>query len=211
VLGAEGVAAALADTLTLNIVGELEAVNIERGLLSDGSDPTDAAVAQLLVPQLIAPRPPDVDQVEIDEWPLIGVQVRTTPMIRAVDVTDDEPDMDLAAVPGSGGVDYLVTYNARVSVWVRGDGYALVGALRDRLMLATRCVLLRNQRIGATQVVRLVEQQLSENYAPVGVDERLGATIGAAFIDGQWTADERLLMASYGPAETIDTPVGLLT
>lgn len=203
-IGAEGLAAGLAGMLLDQIGGRVDALSDTNGWLADGTGlpavaggPVDVdTIHALVVPQLVSPAPPaDVAEVVIDDWPFLAISVRGAPQLRRIDLVDAVGDV------------FEVTYAARIYVWVRGDGYAQVKAVRDRLMLATREVVLANQLIG--DGIRLIEQTLSEDYAPVGVDATLEATIGAGWIQAQWRSQETLAQPVIGPVASVTTSVSL--
>lgn len=208
--GPEGLAAALAALLEDQIVGEVALTTLELGPLADGTglpanpgDPIDdAAIAGLVTPQLIAPAPPDdVTTIEVSSWPFLAVAVQRAPQLRRL-------DMDPWTVAGSqvAGIVYEVTYQARLHTWVRGDGYAQTKAVRDRLALTVRQLVLRHQLVAGG--IRLIEQTVLEEYSPVGIDTSLEATVGVAYLQAQWRAQETLLTDTDGPASEVTVTVG---
>lgn len=194
----------IAQLLLDNVVAEVDALSVTNGALADGTgagDPVDqAAIASLVVPQLVTPSPPDdVTNVGVDEWPFLAVSVRSTPRIRQLDM---DPWAG-SGQPRAAGTVFDVDYAARIYTWVRGDGYAQTKAVRDRLMLTVRQVILRNQVVGP---VRLVAPTVSEEFAPIGVDAALEASIGAGWTQATWRAQETLDAATYGaPAQVTVT------
>jgi hypothetical protein len=214
--GPEGLAAALAALLEANVVAEVTNTILELGPLADGTglpanpgDPTDdAAILALVTPQLIAPAPPDdVTNVQVDQWPFLAVSVQRAPQLRRLDM---DPWSGPPGLGGSqvAGIVYEVTYQARLNTWVRGDGYEQTRAVRDRLALAVRQTVLRHQLVAGG--IRLVEQTVLEEYSPVGLDTTLEATVGVAYLQAQWRAQETLLTDTDGPASSVTVTVGRL-
>lgn len=213
--GPEGLAAAIAQLLNDSIVAEVDLTTAELGPLADGTglpaapgDPVDdAAIAALVTPQLIAPAPPDdPTNVPVEQWPFLAVAVQRTLETRRLDM-DPWHGRPGGAV---AGIVYEVTYQARIHTWVRGDGYEQTKAVRDRLALTVRQLVLRHQGIDA---VRLVESTVREEYSPVGLDTTLEASVGVAFLQASWRSQETLLTDTYGPpasttvtVQVADTP-----
>jgi hypothetical protein len=203
VIGPEGVGLLIAGVLSDTIVAEVDALAAELGPLADGTgtDPDEAlAPVSLVAPQLISPAPPDdVTVVPVDQWPFLAVSVRATPRIVLIDT---DPYLGAPGGPISGDV-YDCDYTARIYTWVRGDGYTQTKAIRDRLMLAVRQVLLRNQ---ASTSARLVADRggsaLTEDFAPIGVDAQLQQTIGAGWTQGVWRVQETLGQPAIDPSPT---------
>lgn len=162
-IGPEGVAASLAALLRDAIVEEVAVTTAVNGPLMDGTGlPTDDdpdvvdadAIAALVTPRLIVPAPPaDISEVQIDDWPFLAIDVRSAPKSAPLPSAGTPPGIDVG-----NARDYTFEYEARVFTWVRGDGYTQVKAVRDRLMLTVRQVLLRNQQFDVG--IRLVEQTL---------------------------------------------------
>lgn len=216
-LGREGVSAALVMLLSDNIAAEVAVCTEINGALPDGTgvpevdgDPVDAAaIAQLVVPQLISPTPPaDIADVAVGDWPFIAVDVRQVP--RSTPAPASRPGVNPGAVQG-----YLNTYLARLVFWVRGNGYLQTGCVRDRLMLVGRQTILRHRTLLANDVGPvgvLLEATLAEEYVPVGLDPQLEATVAAGMIQAQWRVTENLpdVPSTAGPV-TVGVTIGRTT
>jgi hypothetical protein len=209
VTGPEGLALALAALLQDQIVGEVALTTAELGPLADGTGLAapvdDEAIAALVTPQLISPAPPDdPTQVPVDQWPFLAVAVQRVTDLRRIDM---DPYVGAEGGQLAGNV-YEVTYQARLHTWVRGDGYEQTKAVRDRLAVTVRQLVLRHQKVA--DGIRLVEQTIREEYSPVGLDTSLEASIGVAFLQAQWRAQETVFTESFGGPLSTTVTVGRL-
>lgn len=158
-IGYAGVQTLVAAELAAHLPARLALLSTQLGPVLGGRDATPAFVAS---GQRAA------DHVGFDDWPFLLVVAQGMPQLRGSGM---EPD---------GTREYRARYTTRVFAWVRGNGYEEVDAVRARLVLAAREVLLTGQQLAAT--VRIDETTWDERYSDVGTDDALATSVGAAWL-----------------------------
>lgn len=135
----------------------------------------------------------DVDDLGIEEWPAVLVVGQN--MTSAVLLEEDDDGDEL----------YRCTYRLHVYVFVRGPSYAGTDALRKRLTLGVRELLL--VRPGLAPDVQADRTSLTESYSDLALDEQ-SRTVGAAYIRVDVTVEESLdpeVAAVRADAVVVDT------
>lgn len=188
--GPDGVAAAIAAHLVTRLPGEVDRLAGELGVVT--TDPLNPDVPDLdAMPRIVATAPIPTGDVGIADWPFVVVLVRRMRKQLRVDVA------------ATGAVVYEREYPVRVFGWARGDGYHITRAVRDRLVLALVETMLRWQSFGTDGEMRVREDTLTEEYSDVGVDEDLGATVAAGYLEVVVVATETLTPA-VAPVGVVD-------
>lgn len=168
-IGLDGLSRAVADVIGTDVRDRLDLLEEQLGPVEpNGADPT---------PQMVFWTMQEVAQLPVGDYPLVMVMGRNTPMMRRVGLVD-------------GAAEFDVEYVLRVLVLVRGEGYLETAALRGRLGLAVREVLLTRQslEVGA----RLDESTLSESYSDVQYDAGNESTVAGVYLDARYVAREVL-------------------
>lgn len=157
-IGARGAAQLLLDALAARVVARLALLEASAGELPEG------AVAE---PRLLSATPLPPETVGLDDWPFITATPARSPAHRRMDA-------------GGSHDTYLVTHELRLVVWTTGAGFVETDASRDRLVLALVELLLTEGLLGTEAVV--MRETIAVDWSPIGVDEDLAATVGAAAI-----------------------------
>lgn len=151
------------------------------------------AVTAEQLPDVTTVLPHDVDNLGIEQWPAVLVigQNMTGAVLLDVDDAGDEL--------------YRCTYRLHVYVFARGPSYAGTDALRKRLTLGVRELLLVQP--GPAPQVLVDRTTLTESYSDLALDEQ-SRTVGAAYIRVDVTVEESLnpeVAAVRADAVVVDT------
>lgn len=177
-IGARGAAQLLLDALAARIVARLALLEASAGALVEG------AVAE---PRLLSATPLPPETVGLDDWPFITATPARSPAFRRTDA-------------GTVADTYLATHELRLVAWVTGPGYVETDAARDRLVLALVELLLTEGLLGTDAAV--LRESIAVDWSPIGVDEDLAATVGAAAITCTVGVEE-LLELEPGPTDSL--------
>ncbi len=157
-------------------------------------------LAELLPPLVDAQQLPKVqryttwytpaDGIEPPAWPTVNTLVMRTLPARSA---DDDP---------AGGMTYLVDYQLRVFIWVRGQGYQAVTDARDIYVGCVAGALMGWPQVDDFTVIdpRTVAAALSD-VATVGA--RNESSIAAAYLDLVATVAETVQLQPVGTANTL--------
>lgn len=131
------------------------------------------------------------DQVGIEYWPLVVVTSRGTKDARPMESDED------------GFRRWLIRYDTRCTVWVRGDTYEQTTGVQQRLTLAVTEALLADLTL--TDVVRLDDTSLTTSMSDVATTES-GRTLAGARLDFALTVAETLERTPLPVVETVIDP-----
>jgi hypothetical protein len=185
VIGAEGVAQAAALLLERDTPTRVATLALELGPVLDDADAT---------PVTIYPHAVDSDEVPADAYPWLEVRIGQSSVLGVVERTD-------------AGDTFRLRYDLEIFAWAIGAGYAQTQAIRNRLQLAVREVLLAAGTL--PDVPSSIDvTSIREERAPTGFDESLESPVTAGRTRMSVTVDELLPIPPIGTVETVtvDTP-----
>jgi hypothetical protein len=193
VRGAAGVTTAVAQALAGHVPARLALLELENGPLEYGSGGTDTPEVVRLdpAPRFVAAGQRSADDVRLEDWPFLLVVAQRVA----------SGMLDETGVSPRGAREYLVGYTLRIFVWARGDGFVQTTAVRDRLTLAVREVLLTHQQVAPW--LRLDATTLDEAYSDVALDPDLASTIAAAWVGVVATSVEAVSPAGAPVVEEV--------
>jgi hypothetical protein len=170
VRGLEGAAALVADHLRVKLPDKCAELATRLAV-----DPEEVPP-----PRLVAVG--ERSQLEPAEWPAVLVVGLDATNFRMVDLVDGADEV------------YEVTYRLRSYGWIRGDTFEEVEAIRARLALAQREVLLEKRSLGDAAGARVEGETFRESYSDLETDDA-GRSLGGVYLEFLLTLTETLTSA----------------
>lgn len=189
--GLEGATRLVVDRLRDALPGKTTGLRARYGV--------DPATGGHLLPDVVTVAGYDTVQLGLEDYPAVLVEGLGAPSMRRDTVT-------------GGGQVWLVVYDVRVYVWVRGPVDAATTLLvRNRLVLAVRELLMQRRLLPGSAMVD--DRSLTESYSDVAVDDTSQATLAGGYVQFQLQLVETLDDVdhpAHGPVEEAVLDTGVL-